>query len=154
MSHICNNEPNKHFCFIVGKNNTHLAHVQIFSPREMLIHLEILSISVGSRIFNPRISNTIFRFSDMILDLARRRLNSVTNYFIVVNKEIDSPKIVTNTSLLLIYLRNFHCKDCIIQRLSIHFFYKFIDKGCQRNTKLFSVGTMIISGQVFLGLSP
>jgi uncharacterized membrane protein len=83
---------------------------------------EMPIMSATSRNFNRRLSNTIFwiyfTISGVVTSfgrplrcsswqLVRPRLNSATQYFIVVNEGADSPRVESSSALILVGRRPF-----------------------------------------------
>ena len=114
------------FCSIVSKHGTHLAYSFLMSNFSVNIRctglFEIPTMSASPRTFSRQSSHTIlwifFTICVMVTSfgrplrcsswqLVRPRLNSATQYFIVLNEEADYPRVESSSTLILVRLRLF-----------------------------------------------
>ena len=114
------------FCYIVSKGDTHLAHSFLISKLSENMQcpapFEMPTMSASSHTFSRRSSNSIlwifFTISVVVTlfgrplrclywQLVRPRLNSSTQYFIVMNEGTDIPRVESSSALIVVRLRPF-----------------------------------------------
>ena len=101
------------FCSIIGKRGTDLAHSFLMSKFSFIMRCKALFVSHIILFFgfsSPPCSSW---------QLLRPRLNSATQYFIIVNEGADSPRVESSSILIVVGLRTFKWKYCIRYRWPI-----------------------------------
>ena len=126
VSHSIETSSRRSFFFFVSKRGTHFAHSFLMSKFSVNMrctaHFQMPTMSASSCTFSRRSSNTIlwifFTISVVVTSFGRSlrclvwqfvrsRLNSATQYFIVVNEGADSPRVHGKNKYWKIHMTEF-----------------------------------------------